>query len=137
MQPSAGLFQKLIPIWQTADEQGVRPESHISSAIDRMASSSPQTLTVPFRETGVNHCKVPQNRADSSRSHCPRAICLHRGVMPSRRGRMNLRRRTEWKMGKCVRLWNRLVTRFLPMILIVYGPELQTRYPKAGSGRKY
>lgn len=92
MQPSAGLFQKLIAVWQSADEQGVRPESITSSVLDRRASHvfvpevslsspSPQTSTVPSRETGVEHGKMPQDRTDSSRSHRPRAMRLPHGVM--------------------------------------------------------
>lgn len=92
MQPSAGLFQKLIAVWQSADEQGVRPESLTSSALDRrvshvfvpevsLSSPSPQTSTVPSRETGVKHNKVSQDRVDSSRSHRPRAMRLPHGVM--------------------------------------------------------
>lgn len=91
MQPSAGLFQKLIAVWQSADEQGVRPESITSSAVERRASHvfvpevslsspSPQNSSVPSRETEVRRSKV-QQRVNPSRSHRPRAMRLPHGVM--------------------------------------------------------
>lgn len=92
MQPSAGLFQKLIAVWQSADEQGVRPESLTSRTIEQRASHvfvpevslsspSPQNSTVPSRETEIRHSKVIQERGESSRSHRPRAMRLPHGVM--------------------------------------------------------
>lgn len=98
MEPSAGLFQKLIAVWQSADEKGVRPESLTSSDIDRRASHllAPEIpVSSPLRNSTRAPERSDQGRKESDhdgtihdgeenfRRHRPRAMRLPHGTISS------------------------------------------------------
>lgn len=95
MQPSAGLFQKLIAVWQSADEQGTKPEDLMSGTPSggasnlfvpevSMSHTSAIESTIPSGDTELENDKPMMPTGDSSsRSRRPRAMRLPPAALSS------------------------------------------------------
>lgn len=79
MEPSLGLFQKLIAVWQSADERGVKPESITSSALKQDVSSMfvPEVLeSSPSRDSSIpyGHGENEREKTIAEQGESSRAI---------------------------------------------------------------
>lgn len=90
MAPSAGLFQRLISVWQSSEETGLEPTDRDSIPLDRrlgsqlyrpdqvVSQSNTQDSTLPSRDTDVAPRKQVSH-AESPRSRRRRAIRMEPG----------------------------------------------------------